>query len=169
MIAQKILFRLIQSTTTLPDRTAWSWAIGLLLLYGLIFLPIGFWGQFLTLQIETSLWTIAAVTVRALIMPGISEELFFRAILIPHPSESVSRGGRMRWIGISSIAFVLYHPFNFFAPAFFSDPIFLIGAGLLGIVCTISYLQSGSIWTAVVIHWIVVVVWLLGLGGLAKF
>jgi predicted Abi (CAAX) family protease len=32
-------------------------------------------------------------------------------------------------------------------------------------VCTIAYLSTGSIWAAVLIHWIVVVVWLKFLGG----
>ncbi|WP_179228670.1 CPBP family glutamic-type intramembrane protease [Leptolyngbya ohadii] len=171
---QRIWLRVVKSITTVPDRSSWLWALGLLLLYGLIYLPIGFSTGFLTLQVERSIWTTIGVLARAFIMPGITKELFFRAILIPHRSEAVRPGNypdREIWIwsGISLISFILYHPLNPFAPTFFSDPIFLLGAGLLGIACTLSYWQSGSLWTAVVIHWLAVAVWLLVFGGLSRF
>jgi predicted Abi (CAAX) family protease len=112
------MLRVVKSIRTIPERESWFWAVGLLLLYGLIYLPIGFGSQFLTLDIETSGWTIAGVIVRALIMPGMTEELFFRGLLIPHSSETVRVIDRWLWSSISLISFVLYHPFNFFAPLF---------------------------------------------------
>jgi len=71
------------------------------------------------------------------------------------------------------VMFVVYHPLN--ALSFFSQGLetffnsaFLLLATLLGITCSIAYLQSGSLWTPVVIHWLAVVVWLLFLGGYRK-
>ncbi|XGV98198.1 MAG: CPBP family glutamic-type intramembrane protease [Leptolyngbya sp. BL-A-14] len=40
---------------------------------------------------------------------------------------------------------------------------------MLGIICTLSYLKSGSLWMPVVMHWVIVVSWLLIFGGLEKF
>ncbi|WP_293204846.1 MULTISPECIES: hypothetical protein [unclassified Microcoleus] len=42
---------------------------------------------------------------------------------------------------------------------------FLLLAAVLGVACSIAYLLIGSIWPAVVIHWLGVTVWLLLLGG----
>ncbi len=69
--------------------------------------------------------------------------------------------------------FIVYHPLNalsFFPRGLetFFNVIFLVLAALLGIVCSIAYIQSGSLWTAVGIHWFAVVVWLLLLGGYRK-
>jgi predicted Abi (CAAX) family protease len=77
------------------------------------------------------------------------------------------------WGCLSLFLFVVYHPLN--ALSFFSrgietffNRIFLTLAALLGMLCSLTYLQSGSLWTPVVIHWLVVVVWLLLLGGYRK-
>lgn len=51
---------------------------------------------------------------------------------------------------------------------FLFNLVFLLLAALLGFVCSVAYLQSGSLWTSVVIHWLAVVVWLLLLGGYKK-
>jgi predicted Abi (CAAX) family protease len=77
------------------------------------------------------------------------------------------------WATLSLFLFVIYHPLN--ALTFFSqgretffDPIFLCLAAGLGIICTITYYQTGSLWLPVLIHWLVVVVWLLCFDGLTK-
>jgi predicted Abi (CAAX) family protease len=43
-----------------------------------------------------------------------------------------------------------------------ADPRFLVQVTLLGLACSLAYLVSGSIWPPVLIHWLTVVVWLLG-------
>lgn len=168
-LIQTLARRLTNAILTIPAKRDWAWAIALLLIYGAVFLPIGLASGFLRWQLPSSLWVAIGVLLRALLMPGLSEELFFRVLLIPHPSESVSLTTRRTWVGVSWISFVLYHPLNPAAPAFFGEPIFLLGAGLLGIACTIAYLQCGSLWTPVMIHWLAVVIWLLLFDGLAKF
>jgi predicted Abi (CAAX) family protease len=41
-------------------------------------------------------------------------------------------------------------------------------AALLGVVCEIAYLKTGSLWSPAAIHWLVVAVWLTVLGGYRK-
>ncbi|MGQ9873437.1 CPBP family glutamic-type intramembrane protease [Leptodesmis sp.] len=106
----------------------------------------------------------------ALVMPSMFEEVVFRVLLLSHPGEGVSPDGQWLWGTIALLIFVLSHPLNSFTffPASrttFLSPVCLMAAGFLGAVCSLSYLQSGFLWTPVVIHWIVVVIWLLFLGG----
>ena len=49
--------------------------------------------------------------------------------------------------------------------AVFTHPLFLLFAALLGLVCTISYQISGSLWPPMLMHWITVLVWTMFLGG----
>lgn len=140
----------------------------LLGLYALLFLPIGFYSGFLKLEIQTKWTTWIVVLIGTFIMPGLCEETIFRVLLIPHPSEQVAP--QKGWIAIifSWIVFLAYHPLNPFGKPFFSEPVFLTGAGMLGICCTIMYLSSGSLWFPVIIHWLIVSVWILMFGGLDK-
>ncbi|MBW4471630.1 MAG: CPBP family intramembrane metalloprotease [Stenomitos rutilans HA7619-LM2] len=101
-------------------------------------------------------------------MPSLLEELGFRVLLLPHPTEHASPTTRWLLSSLGWLLFVVYH-IHPFVPTFFRTPPFLTGAGLLGIICTLSYLKSGSIWMPVVIHWSIVVAWLLIFGGLEKF
>ncbi|WP_226591035.1 CPBP family glutamic-type intramembrane protease [Microseira wollei] len=139
-----------------------------------ISLPIGFYQGFLQVDIlKASRIKVATIIGRTFFFPGVSEELFVRVLLLPHPSENASISAHWLWACISLAVFIVYHPLNalsFFPagrPTFF-NPVFLLLAALLGIVCTIAYLKSGSLWLPVAIHWLVVVVWLLLLGGYGK-
>lgn len=103
-------------------------------------------------------------------MPALVEELIFRLLLIPHPIETASSLHIYGTSLISLILFISYHPLNAWTfyrlgnPTFM-DWRFLTLTGLLGGVCTIAYLATGSIWVAVIIHWLVVGIWLKFLGG----
>lgn len=157
----------MQALRTLPKRRDWITIAQLLFLYSIIYLPIGFGSGFLKLAFRPE--ALLPVMIGAFFSPALSEELVFRVLLLPHQQEQSTIAWRSCSIGLSWIAFLLYHPFNPGGQPFFGDPVFLSGAGLLGIACTIAYLQSGSYWTAVFIHWLIVVVWLVGCGGLARF
>ena len=122
------------------------------------------------INVKTSWHPVLKIMITALFTPAIAEETFFRVLLLPHPSENPSLISLSAWSTVSLVIFIIYHPLNAitFYPAAretFFKPMFLFLAALLGIICTIAYLQSGSIWTAVVIHWLFVVIWLIGLGG----
>jgi predicted Abi (CAAX) family protease len=84
----------------------------LLGLYTLFYLPLGFYSGFLKLEIQSKWTTWIVVLISTFIMPGLNEEIIFRVLLIPHPSEQVA--SRSRWISIivSWVLFLVYHPLN---------------------------------------------------------
>lgn len=156
--------------STMPDGADWLVAAMLVLVYSTITLTVGFWSGFLKVDIQTSQRTIVGVLIGCLLSPGIAEEILFRVLILPHPEENAS--GLVLWLwGCASLAlFVVYHPLNAvtFYPvgrSTFMNPVFLILVAMLGVACSIVYLQSGSIWPAVAIHWLTVTVWLLLFGG----
>jgi len=94
-------------------------------------------------------------------------------LLLPAPSDKIPFNSYLAWSGFSLLLFVVYHPLNalIFFPqgrAVFFNPIFLILATALGVVCIITYWQTASLSIPVVIHWLAVVLWLLCFGGLTK-
>ncbi|WP_299412293.1 CPBP family glutamic-type intramembrane protease [Acaryochloris sp. IP29b_bin.148] len=164
--------RLVEATTTLP--TPRGWLVSGLILggYGLIALGWGTQVGFLSSP-QFSAYSRSVqlrVWIGSLIMPALVEELLFRSLLIPHPQEGVWEVTVLLWSGLSLMLFVLYHPLNartFYKagdPTFF-NPTFLTLATLLGIACTCTYLLTGSIWPGTIMHWLVVAIWLLYLGG----
>jgi predicted Abi (CAAX) family protease len=42
---------------------------------------------------------------------------------------------------------------------------FLVLAAILGLFCGLLRLRSGGLWTAIVLHWLVVVIWKAALSG----
>jgi predicted Abi (CAAX) family protease len=163
-----IIDRIRIAFITLPRRKDWLYTLGLLIAFVIVYLPIGFSLGFLAIDPRLDFWTIVGVLPGTLLMPGINEELIFRSLLIPHPTEAVPRQKQREFVALSWVLFLLYH-IHPWTPPFFKTPAFLIGAALIGVVCTISYLRSRSIWTAIVLHWLIVVGWLLIFGGLRKF
>jgi predicted Abi (CAAX) family protease len=173
-IIMVIVHRLSAAISTVPNTEAWLYACFLSLLLTIIALPIGFRWGFLQIEVLRASWqTIAGVIATAFLMPAVTEELFFRVLLLPRSTENVSVLGLWFWGGVSLAMFIVYHPLNalsFFPKGLktFFNWVFLVLAALLGIICSIAYLQSGSLWTPVVIHWLAVVIWLLLLGGYGK-
>ncbi|MFY0636840.1 MAG: CPBP family intramembrane metalloprotease [Maricaulis maris] len=97
-----------------------------------------------------------AVAAVAFIIPGLTEELVFRVVL-------GGRTGRIR-AALAITAFVLWHPIQVWlglpmAQTLFLEPGFLAITAALGLACTMAYRFSGSIWPAVILHWLVVVGW----------
>jgi predicted Abi (CAAX) family protease len=119
---------------------------------------------------KASAWVIVSTPIVLFVMPCLAEEFFFRAVLLPHPGEAIAPRATFFWAAVSLMAFVGSHPINGLVSrrSVFLDPVFLVLATLLGIVCTITYLKSGSIWLPILFHWLTVVVWILFLGGWQK-
>lgn len=170
----KILNRIGTAISTIPNLQTWLDSGKLLLLYALISLPVGLSLGFLKLEMAQASWaTIAKIIATCLVMPAMTEELCFRVLLLPHPVEKVTIIERWLWASISLTAFVVYHPLEgltIYSAGLqtLTNPVFLLLAAILGIICTQAYFQSGSMWSCVMIHWLVVVVWLLLLGGYGK-
>ena len=167
-------YRLTTAISTIPDVEVWLSSVALVLVLMLISLPIGFYMGFLEVELlKASRQKIVSVMAICLLSPAITEELFFRILLLPQPTENANSATVWLWGVISLAMFIVYHPLNAlsFYPAglkTFFNPAFLLLAALLGVICSIVYLQSGSLWPPVLIHWLVVVVWLLLLGGYGK-
>ncbi|MBD0268747.1 MAG: CPBP family intramembrane metalloprotease [Cyanobacteria bacterium Co-bin8] len=148
--------------------------LGSLLLYGAIALPYGFKSKFLRrFAVIGNPLIFLFNLVRLLLLPALIEEVLFRVILLPHPVEGLPLGRWLIWAGLSLGLFVVYHFFSARTyypagnPTFF-DRRFVILMTWLGIVLTLAYGVTGSIWVVTLIHWVVVAVWLHGLGGISR-
>ncbi len=174
-LIREIIHRLSAAISTLPTAEAWLYTATLAFIFTIIALPIGFIGRFLQIEVVKASWTvIIGIITISFLRPAVTEELFFRVLLLPPIlGNEVSSAGLWLWGCISLVLFIVYHPLN--AMSFFPrgrktffNGVFLVLAALLGIVCSLAYIQSHSLWTAVVIHWLAVVIWLLFLGGYKK-
>lgn len=168
--------RLVEGTTTWPTLIGWLISGLILTLYSLIALPWGMKTGFLPSRPRSASQSLSSqlrLGISSLIMPALVEELLFRCLIIPHPQEGVFWLTLLLWSGVSLLLFGVYHPLNArtFYPAgnpTFFDPTFLSLAILLGIACTCTYCFTGSIWPGTLMHWLVVTIWLLYLGGLER-
>jgi predicted Abi (CAAX) family protease len=96
----------------------------------------------------------------------ILEELIWRVCLVPLRSETMNIQIRGSWIGaawlVASIRYLIgyrhRHPW-------FKQRRFLILATLLELVCILAYVLTASLWLTVLLHWLIVIIWLLPLGG----
>ncbi len=166
--------RLAAAATTKPQWRDWGLAIVLMAAFSAVVLPLGFWSHWLTLSLATPSWTQSLrLASRVLVIPALLEEGFWRVLLLPHKTEIMSV--RQRWlIGLPILLlFVLMHlvtSLTVYPAGFptFTQPLFLFSALLLGLICTIAYWQSGSGWVSVAMHWLIVFVWLMFLGGYTR-
>jgi predicted Abi (CAAX) family protease len=169
-----ILLNRFLASLVIPRFQDWLAVVLLLVIYSAIAIPIGFKFKFLQIQIWSANWIDKSFLIlRCLFMPAILEELVFRVFLLPHPTEIINW---FNWVLsglVSLLLFIAYHPLNamtFFKkglPTFF-NLVFLGLAALLGLICTVAYAVTGSLWAIVLIHWAVVVVWLIVFGGIGK-
>ncbi|HEY9672655.1 MAG TPA: CPBP family glutamic-type intramembrane protease [Waterburya sp.] len=171
----RIIFRrIIQAYSILPTVKTWIFSLWLLLCFAIIILPLGLASKFLTFEpVHLSWLNVITLIGIALIAPAIREEVFYRVILLPHQSERATFKTKCIWGSISLIVYIVAHPLSaltVFPSGFptFTNPVFLLAAALLGLICMTVYWRSGSLWPPVIIHWLVVVLWLLLLGGYGK-
>lgn len=102
--------------------------------------------------------------------PSLTEEALFRVLLLPRPG-----AGTLRWkdailAAMSLSVFVLWHPLNGVlfrksARRLFKSAGFLLPAASLGLVCTLAYWISRSLWPPVAMHWLTVTGWFLFFGA----
>ena len=165
--------RILSGFSTIPTGSDWLIGLSVLAVYTLVALLIGIWTGFLKWHFQASKLAIIKITITSFFAPALLEELFFRAIILPHPSEDVDSEKILLWSVLGLFLFIIYHPLNGFTffptgKETFSNLIFLTLAFLLCLACSITYLYAGSISIPVVIHWITVVVWLLFFGGIER-
>lgn len=157
-----------QGLKTSPLR-AWRVSVLVSLPYIAIALAIGFSTGLLEVNILQSglVWLLPIIL---FIFPSFLEESLFRGLLIPNNARERGMGYVAVITLFSALLFVAWHPLNALtinpgAGEIFTDPYFLLIAFFLGIACAISYIYSRSLWAAVIIHWLTVVVWVIFLGG----
>jgi predicted Abi (CAAX) family protease len=102
--------------------------------------------------------------IKLFFIPALLEELIFRVGLLPHPSEAVALTQWFAWAALSLGLFVLYHvafaKMRRRGGKFLSDRRFLLMVFWLGLVLTILYGLTGSMFAVTIVHWVVVVGWL---------
>lgn len=165
--------RIVWSFCNVPTRGDWLQGLCILLVYALVSISFGIWQGFFQRNLVLSKLVVIKVIATSLIAPALLEELFFRAVLLPHPVENTTLRSTLIWSTIGLFLFIVYHPLNgltFFPQGrlTFFCPVFLTLAALLGLACTVAYLYTGSVWISVIIHWLAVIVWLLCLGGIDR-
>ncbi|MFG6097560.1 CPBP family glutamic-type intramembrane protease [Leptothoe sp. ISB3NOV94-8A] len=164
--------RLIEALRV-PSFSDWLMTLAVAVGYGAIAIPLGLWGKLLSLQNilgRVPPGQLVLRLLRALVVPALIEELLFRVLLLPHPTEGVLTTTLLLWVIFSLTLFVLSHPlqamiFRQHLAALFSRPLFIGLTALLGLACVLIYANTGSLWTSVGFHWLVVVSWLVFLGG----
>ncbi len=169
-----ILFARVLGAIYLPSGWEWVKALGIWAGYGAIALPLGFSWRFLQMQPwQASWWRYLLLSLRSFFLPALWEELVFRVLLLPAPRAAVTNQTWSVWALLSLVLFIAYHPLNattFFPPGrpTFLQPVFLTLTGLLGVACTFAYWLTHSLLIITLIHWSVVVIWLIFLGGLGQ-
>ena len=106
-----------------------------------------------------------------LFFPAFFEELVFRGLLLPSALDGVQPLELLPWMGLSVGLSVAWHGLagrlsRKGQRRFRSlDSRVLLQTALLGAACTTVYVVSGSLWWAVVLHWLAAVSGWIGLGG----
>lgn len=154
------LTRLLQLLRRPPSGSDWlrfvkqaAWLLPFLAL-------LAWWGGFgrWDPQIGIELLPVAAA---AILFPALAEEAVFRGLLLKPPADGASGLGPA---ALSALLFALYHPLQTLAyePRWAEHAwswTFLLACAALGFVCARLVLAARSLWPAVALHWLVVVLW----------
>ncbi|MFI4975457.1 MAG: type II CAAX prenyl endopeptidase Rce1 family protein [Caulobacterales bacterium] len=164
-VVMAALRRLWRSLATLPSLAGWRFAAVAAGATLAAMAAVGFSGGLYSLG-RPDMAGLPLRLVSVIFIPALGEEAGFRGLLIPDRSES-SRP----WIviGLVTTLFTLWHVIEtLFLPGaarVFLRPDFLACAAILGLGCALIRWRTSSIWPAVALHWLVVVVWQTFLGG----
>ncbi len=159
--------RLLTSLTTLPTPRGWALCLAVSAITLATMAAIGFTTGLYHLTPTQPGLPLRLLTV--ILIPALGEEIPFRGLLVPGPGES-----RRPWLAIaaSTTLYTLWHvvealTFLPAAAATFLRLDFLTCCAVLGLGCAVMRLKTGSLWPAVGLHWLLVVVWQTWLGGVS--
>lgn len=159
--------RLLTSLTTLPSARGWLFCAGVSAVTLAIMAAIGFTTGLYHLTPTQPGLALRMLTV--ILIPALGEEIPFRGLLVPGPDES-----RKPWLPIivSTALYTGWHVVEALtflpgAASVFLRPDFLACCAVLGLGCAVMRLKTGSLWPAVFLHWLLVVVWQTWLGGVS--
>ncbi|MCM1984968.1 CPBP family glutamic-type intramembrane protease [Lyngbya confervoides] len=175
------LFGLIPGVSRVALRLARSFAVPLsgpwvgavLLSLGMIaigLLPFGLKSGYLQGQIARTPPLRGLINgVKLFLFPALAEEIVFRVMLLPHPTEGISPASWLAWAALSIGLFVIYHwglsQVRPEAGEALRDRRFLLMVVWFGLILTLLYGFTGSLWAVTVVHWVVVLGWIYGFGG----
>ena len=155
--------RLQHAFFTLPDLQGWLITLGLFGLFAVLTVVIVRSSQlFVFAPSRLSLRPAFILALIAFFTPSLPEETLYRALLTPSPP--LQGNTDYFWMALSLFIFVAAHPLLawLLMPSYrqiFYRPAFLLIVALLGVSCTLAYQLTGSIWTAIFIHWLTIVLW----------
>ena len=160
-----VLSRLKRAVLTAPKARDWAELALAAVLVAVVAGPAGLATGLLAYE-PKPLPTVGTTALIAFFVPALGEELVFRAALIPDRGEASH--ALLPLLG-STALFTAWHLIEILwqpqRAALFSRLDFLAWAAFLGLVCATLRRRSGSVWTAVLLHWAAVVVWIGCLGG----
>lgn len=166
MQARRLLTRARTSLTTLPAGREWALAAGVGAAALAVELIIGLAGGLLVPTPPD--WSVLpGALLLAVFVPSIGEELVFRGAMVPGHEEA-----RDPWpaILLCTLVFMLWHVFEAAtfmqaAAPVFLRPDFLATTVVLGLACGWLRWRTGSLWPAVLLHWLEVAGWQIWFGG----
>jgi predicted Abi (CAAX) family protease len=165
-LVRTALRRLRRALTTWPAASGWLFALMVGAPTLALSWAVGFTGGLYRLQAGD----FAGLPTRmaaVFFVPALGEEAVFRGLLIPDRSETARP-----WASIATATalFTLWHVVQtLYAPQaapVFLRPDFLATTAIEGLGCALIRWRTGSLWPAVALHWLEVVVWQTWLGGL---
>lgn len=162
----RLIRRVRTALTTWPTRRGWLLAGAVMAAALAVELAIGLVGGFL--KPSSPDWSmLPGALLLAVFVPALGEELVFRGLLTPGRDEG---GNVWRAILPSTALFVGWHVFEAltFMPGaahIFLRPDFLATTAVLGVACGLMRHRTGSLWPAVLLHWLEVAGWQIWFGG----
>ena len=166
----RVALRLARSFAVPMSGTLWG-AGGLsLLLIAIGLLPFGLKSGYLQWQLTLPHPLRDVLNgAKLFFFPALVEESVFRVMLLPHPTEGISTVSWLAWAALSIGLFVLYHGglsrVRPQAALALRDRRFLLMVVWFGLILTLLYGLTGSLWAVTVVHWVVVLGWIYGFGG----
>ncbi len=180
LILSTILYRLWIAVATVPSGQdlliTWALFCG----YCLVTIPSGLVNTFVNFEPIQVWWSLElyrsglklrnnrqAIKLMLILLAWIIlEELIWRVCLVPLRSETMTSQTRGIWISaawlMASARYIIgyrrWHPW-------FKERHFLVLAILLELSCILTYVLTASLWLTVLLHWLIVIIWLLPLGG----
>ncbi len=171
-----LLKRARLALTTWPTAEGWRFCAIIGSIYFVTALSIGLISGIMSPSPFPPVGDVIKLMLLSIVIPGAFEEMTFRGLT--HPS-IVERLRRPRAVLIlSTMAFILWHPFNYFVflrtsevfqARVFLDPSFLAIVLVLGIACSLMFQKTRSLWPCFAVHYLTVVVWKCWFGGLRFF
>ncbi|MCI5221140.1 MAG: CPBP family intramembrane metalloprotease [Candidatus Electrothrix sp. AR4] len=146
-----------------------KFSLYLTIIFALIAFLVGYKGNLYQIHILDER-TACVLLISLFLFPSLLEESFFRGILIPNTTKKKGQKAILGFTLLSASLFTIWHPLNTLtinpsAQEFFLNPYFLLIVFCLGIICSLSYIYSRSLWVPIIIHWLTTVIWVIFLGG----